>query len=988
MKKVVFLYSGEGTKNSQSSLKIVKTSPRWSEITEILQNKLAIDLEEIWDGDKDRHRCPYSPIVTVAAEICLSDIWIRWGYRPDVVVGHSVGELTAAYQAGIYSLEDILLLTHEIGQVAGKLEGTMLHGFMTEEQIAGLDVSLSSRNFLSGDRVHITVSGNAEEMQDFLDRHEGFVKMKPAHPWHHPLYRNYLSGLTTVPSTNAGSALFVSGVTGQFEDNLAEEHWQSWLSKPIDFISSLAAIKKRFAGDDISVIEIGFHPVLKKCCDVFAEYRYASSMYRGEDEAGWILFQRKKLDRANIIAELRKVTESFRPGLDFNLPLAYQEFTSLVFVEFAALLQPYFPFLAPQDFYRYKSVEQLIDQFGSSPEKKIETNRQYRRNRVVISAMSCRFPSSVENLPQYWSSLNSGEDQVGSDPLRGDFEAGFLDSVVSRFDHRYFNISEAEARSMDPQQVLALELTEMLFRDSTIDIAKLDKNRVGVYIGAWNEEYFGNKDSVYYPTGTNPSIIASRISYHYDLRGPSWVANTACSSSLLAVHYACKDIEAGRVDYAIAGGVNMILGNGFTHSMRDSGFLSKDQRCKAFDDSANGYVRAEGGGLVLLVNRDLAEKYYAEVLGSSINQNGARPQVITAPHPAAQEDLILEACRDADVKPTDIAYVECHGTGTKIGDPIEISAIQNTVAKNRKTTCYLGSVKSNMGHLESAAGIAGLLKATLALNQGSIPGNIHFDTPNKFIDFDSYMLSVVDKPTPVDPQALAGISSFGFGGANAHIIIRGAEPSARKEMSALDSPFDRRRGAPLQDYYQLARENAEVPEENSAVPETSGVRELVVKTFYELTGVETIEADIGLTDQGLDSLSATDFLGTLQKKLNVDLDEDLLFDYPLLDSLVAVLEERCGVVQADRSDGSVSSREDLGMMIAELFRELTNVSEIDPDIELTDQGLDSLGATQMLSQLEARLSIEIDTDILFEHPLYDQFVDEIHRMLAKARLPA
>ncbi len=983
MKKVVFLYSGEGTKSSQSSLKIVKTSPRWSETTEILQNRLAIDLEEIWEGDKDRHRCPYSPIVTVATEICLSDIWIRWGYRPDAVVGHSVGELTAAYQAGIYSLEEILLLTHEIGQVAGKLEGTMLHGFMTEEQIAGLDVSLSSRNFLSGDRVHVTVSGAEEEMQDFLDRHEGFVKMKPAHPWHHPLYRNHLSALKTIPSREAGSALFVSGVTGQFEDHLADDHWQNWLSKPIDFIASLAAIKERFGGDEISVIEIGFHPVLKKCCDVFAEYRYASSMYRGEDEAAWLLFQRKKLDQAHFVAAVREVTESFRPGLDFNLPLAYQEFTSLVFVEFAALLQPYFPFLAPQDFYRYKSVQQLIDEFGAAPEKKVETNRHYQRNRVVISAMSCRFPSSVETLPQYWNSLNSGEDQVKSDPLRGDFEAGFLDSVISRFDHRYFNISEAEARSMDPQQILALELTEMLFRDSTIDIATLDKNRVGVYIGAWNDEYLGKRDSVYYPTGTNPSIIASRISYHYDLRGPSWVANTACSSSLLAVHYACKDIEAGRVDYAIAGGVNMILGNDFTHSMRDSGFLSKDQRCKAFDDSANGYVRAEGGGLVLLANRDLVEKYYAEVLGSSINQNGARPQVITAPHPAAQEDLILEACRDAQVRPTDIAYVECHGTGTKIGDPIEISAIQNTVAKDRKTTCYLGSVKSNMGHLESAAGIAGLLKAALALNQGTIPGNIHFNTPNKFIDFDSYLLRVVDKPTPVDPQALAGISSFGFGGANAHVIICGAARSARKEMTALDIPFDRSRAIPLQDYYQLSRENEEAPAEQSVAVNTSGIRELVVKTFYDLTGIETIEADLGLTDQGLDSLSATDFLGTLQKKLNVELDEELLFDYPLLDSLVAALEERCGVTEADRSGGSVSSREDIGAMIAGIFRELTNVSEIDPDVELTDQGLDSLSATQMLAQLESSLSIEIDTDILFEHPLYEQFVDEIYRIHAK-----
>jgi acyl transferase domain-containing protein/acyl carrier protein len=983
MKKIIFLYSGEGTKSEETSFKLIKTSPRWQEIADILQDKLGINLEEIWSNNSDSHRCPHSPILTVTAEICLSDIWMRWGYKPDIVVGHSVGELTAAYQAGLYSLEEILLLTHKIGQAAAKIEGSMLHGLMSEAEIAALNVSLSSRNFLSEGKTHITVSGTHEEMQAFLNQHDGFAKMKPAHPWHHRHYSEYSPELKTISLRRADSALFISGVTAQFEDQLGEEHWQNWLSAPIDFVSSMAAINDRFSTDEIEIIEIGFHPVLKKCCDIFEKYQYASSMYRGEDEIEWILFQRKKLGQSNLLYEIKQITESFRPGLDFDIPLAYQDFTSFVFVEFAALLQPYFPFLAPQDFYRYKSVQKLIDQFGATSEIYVETDRHYQRNRVVISAMSCRFPSSVETLPQYWDSLQAGEDQVKADPVRGDFEAGFLDSTISRFDHRYFNISEAEARSMDPQQILALELTEMLWKDSGIDPATLDKNRIGVYIGAWNDEYRGNKDSVYYPTGTNPSIIASRISYHYDLRGPSWVANTACSSSLLAVHYACKDIEAGRVDYAIAGGVNMILGNGYTHSMRDSGFLSKDQRCKTFDDSANGYVRAEGGGLVLLVHKDLAAHYYAEVLGSSINQNGARTQVITAPHPAAQEDLILEACRDAHVKPADIAYVECHGTGTKIGDPIEISALQNTIAQNRKTTCYLGSVKSNMGHLESAAGIAGLLKSVLILNQGTIPGNIHFNTPNKFIDFDSYMLSVVDKPTPIDPLALVGVSSFGFGGANAHIIICGAEPTARKQMTDLQIPFDRRRGAPLKDYYQLNQDAVEIPEEKNEVTGTTGVRNLVIKTFFDLTGIETITPDIALTDQGLDSLSATDFVGTLQKSLNIELDADLLFDYPLIDPLVSFLEETQGTTGAQEETGIPESREELEEMISGIFHELTNVGEIDAGIELTDQGLDSMSATQMIMQLESKLGIEIDTDILFEHPLYDQLVDEIYRCLQK-----
>jgi acyl carrier protein len=467
------------------------------------------------------------------------------------------------------------------------------------------------------------------------------------------------------------------------------------------------------------------------------------------------------------------------------------------------------------------------------------------------------------------------------------------------------------------------------------------------------------------------------------LRDPSWVANTACSSSLVAVHYACKDIEAGRIDYAIAGGVNMILGNGFTHSMRDSGFLSKDQRCKAFDDSANGYVRAEGGGLVLLVKKDLAERYYAEILGSSINQNGGRTQVITAPHPEAQEELILEACRDAAVQPTDIAYVECHGTGTKIGDPIEISALQNTVAKQREGVCYLGSVKSNIGHLESAAGIAGLVKSALTLNQGTIPPNIHFDTPNQFIDFDSFNLKVVDRPTPIDPQAFAGVSSFGFGGANAHVILTGAEPALRKEIGELKVPFDRERSAPLQNFFQNDREHEEAGDVQGAEVQVVPVRELVSATFFELTGIEEITPEVALTDQGLDSLSATDFVGKLQKSLNVELDTDLLFDYPLLDPLVAYLEERRGVDAVQVVSENVKSREDIALMIAGIFRELTNVSEIDPDIELTDQGLDSLSATQMIMQLETRLGLSIDTDILFEHPLYDQLVDEVHRCLQK-----
>ena len=533
---------------------------------------------------------------------------------------------------------------------------------------------------------------------------------------------------------------------------------------------------------------------------------------------------------------------------------------------------------------------------------------------------------------------------------------------------------------MDPQQILALELTELLWRDSGLDPEKLNRKRIGVYIGAWNEEYLGNRESVYYPTGTNPSIIASRISYHYDLRGPSWVANTACSSSLLAIHYACKDIEAGRVDYAVAGGVNLLLGNTFTHSMRDSGFLSADGRCKTFDDSANGYVRAEGGGLVLLASRQLVKDYYAEVMGSSVNQNGGLAQVITAPHPEAQEELIRDACRDAAIAPQEIAYVECHGTGTKIGDPIEVSAIQNTIAKERETKCYLGSVKSNMGHLESAAGIAGLLKAVLLLHKGLIPGNLHFEKPNQFIDFDSYQLQVVKNETPIDPESLVGVSSFGFGGANSHIIIKGPEKSVRKPLQDLESPFDNERAAPIISYFQLDPDETEPLPEEIPARKTEDLRAVVRRVFYDLTGIEEIDPDIDLTDQGLNSLSATEFVTTLEKALNIELDADLLFDNPFIDQLVDYLQKKLpdAPVTAPESEDDRLDRDAVAQLIAGMFSKLTNIKEIDPDVELTDQGLDSLSATELISQLETKLKIEIDADILFECPLFDQLVDEIH----------
>ncbi len=919
MKKIIYLYSGEGTKNSESNPKLLKHSKYWSEIDSLLSSKLKLNLEEIWNNEIDKHRCPYSPLLTVASQICLSDIWSQWGYEPDVVIGHSVGELTAAFQAGLYSLEDILLLTYRIGEVAATLNGVMLHGKLSDQQIEKLSVNLSSLNFVSDTKKHVTLSGYADEMINFMSQNPDFIKMRLPHPWHHPDYTNLIDKINIIKSNKISDSKFVSGVTTNFENQLEDEHWQNWLTNPIDFIGSMQSIKKEYNRYQLEIIEIGFHPVLDKCCEVFDNYKYVSSMFRGEDEIKWILHQRTMLDQSLFLKSLESSINEFNPQLDFDTSLAYQGFTSLTFAEFSVFLQKYFPSLAPQDFYRFKTVNQLINHFGldKPAETQVPQNLKFQKNEVVISAMSCKFPSSAENLTHFWEMLLSKEDQVKMNSGRGAFEAGFLDEKISNFDYRYFNIPEAEAQTMDPQQILALELTELLWKDAGIDPNQLEKNRIGVYIGSWNQEFGGDKGSVYYPTGTNPSMIAARISYHYDLRGPSWVSNTACSSSLVAVHYAAKDIADGRVDYAIAGGVNMIWGNSFTSYMRNSGFLSKDDRCKAFDNSANGYVRAEGGGLVLLVKKNLVTHYYAELLGSSINQNGGRSQIISAPHPDAQEELIRDACKDAAIVPQDISYVECHGTGTKIGDPIEISAIQNTIAKNRKNRCYLGTVKSNMGHLESAAGIAGLIKSVLVLNYGIIPPNLHFNQPNEYIDFESYQLKVVAEETEIDNQVNIGISSFGFGGTNAHIIIKGVADEVRKKVENLTIPFDRSKSAYPQNYYQ---------NDDGSSP-------------YEIN------------------------------ELN----------------LKAQNSENAENEKSDRHNEFESTnkftREDVEKMVKDLFYKLTNIEVIDSDIELTEQGLDSMSLTALISELESSLKIDIDPDIIFEYPLPDQLIDEIHSLI-------
>ena len=352
---------------------------------------------------------------------------------------------------------------------------------------------------------------------------------------------------------------------------------------------------------------------------------------------------------------------------------------------------------------------------------------------------------------------------------------------------------------MDPQQRLLLEVAWEALEDGGQVLPRLSGKRVAVFVGISSWDYsvlqtsFRDRGTIdaYMNTGGTLSIAANRISYCFDFRGPSAAVDTACSSALVAVHLACQSIWVENAPLALAGGVNALLTPDWYVGFSRMGMLSPDGRCKAFDARANGFVRSEGAGIVVLKPMAQAiadgDRIYAMIRGTAINQDG-RTEGMTVPNQESQEELLRQACRNAGVTPSHIQYVEAHGTGTPVGDPIEATAIGTVLGQGRpaERACVLGSVKTNIGHLEAGSGIAGLIKTALALHNQQIPGNLHFEHPNPDIDFQRLHLHV---PTHTEPwpategTALAGVNSFGFGGTNAHVVLQGAPVPSVQEIA-------------------------------------------------------------------------------------------------------------------------------------------------------------------------------------------------------------
>jgi len=421
---------------------------------------------------------------------------------------------------------------------------------------------------------------------------------------------------------------------------------------------------------------------------------------------------------------------------------------------------------------------------------------------IAIVGAAGRFPGA-ESLDKFWNLLADGRDavtEIPDDRWTKDFfyhpdlgergraytwAAGVIDGI-DQFDAGFFGISPREADQIDPQQRLLLELAWRALEDAGIPASRIVGSGCGVYIGASSGDYgdirMGDPASgdAYFMTGVTASILANRLSYIYDLHGPSFTVDTACSSSLVALDQACKAIQEKRVPMAIVGGVSLLLSPYPFIGFCRASMLSPSGRCFAFDARANGYVRAEGGGLIVLKPLSAAladgDNVRGVILGTGVNSDG-RTTGLSLPNGAAQARLLSAVYGAAGIAPEALSFIEAHGTGTQAGDPIEVGAIGRELAQRRAAPLPIGSVKTNIGHLEAASGMAGLLKALLALEHRLLPRSLHFENPNPNIPFDELNIAVAGQPLPLpkgNAQLIAGVNSFGFGGTNGHAILASA----------------------------------------------------------------------------------------------------------------------------------------------------------------------------------------------------------------------
>ena len=509
------------------------------------------------------------------------------------------------------------------------------------------------------------------------------------------------------------------------------------------------------------------------------------------------------------VASLLKISKS---ALELDVALVNYGLNSMSATELASSIEKKLGRSIPLEVaFDYPTITALNNYLNRGPQTEFanfgNASKKNHSDQIAIVGMACRFPGG-DGLDKFWDMLINGNDAFSTIGLeRWNVESeepslhaitrgGFIDDI-EKFDSRFFGITPREAEHVDPQQRILLELCHHALEDAGLTRELVASSQTGVYIGISDPDYarqqlkFSHEVSSYAGTGSALSIAANRISYYWDLKGPSFAIDSACSSSLTALNAACRDLQSGEIDTAIVGAANLLVSPDLSLVYQKSNMLAADSLCKVFDDAADGYVRGEGAGVIVLKRKQDAvsnkDPIHAVVCASAVMQDGAS-NGITAPVGPAQSQLVSRVLAKASLLPEEIDYVEAHGTGTALGDPIEVAALSKAFnCGKRANQLLIGSVKANIGHLESAAGIAGLIKTCLSLGHEYVPPQVHLKKPSNKIPWSKNGISVVPSnplPWPKSEARMrrAGISSFGFGGTIAHVIVE--EAPVRERDSA------------------------------------------------------------------------------------------------------------------------------------------------------------------------------------------------------------
>jgi len=801
--RIALFFAGEGTHMVAMDISILKTAPIWFELENVFKAAVGENLLEFLTREVGTPEAPNSTLVTTVVNMLHASIWALWGFKPDAVIGHSSGDVAAAHAAGLYTTEEAVQAAVKLGQFGARLRGGMIVTKMPKETkypinnlyLAGVNVSTKEEDV-------VTLCGEEEDVRAFLEEKEYAKRISSEHPWHHPSYAKFASSELPNASRKLNSGCEYVSATGKLDgDCLGSSFWRKWCCSPANIPEAFTALRGKGERSWV-VIECGAHPIARRAAQSelkpLVHVASAVNSRRGANEQ--LRKARSLLFEAGVLKErlacALETANLYKRAIDFSVTWDGQGISSLEKVRLAKKLAVYFPGLEIADMFNYTSMDQLLNEWDTKSEisfsKTVDNTPKSpvdfeSATAGMVLGVAVHLPPNVLTEEELWKALV--DEQIAVDDK---FGAARLTQLDLKSTGKNLGISAAELKVTDPQHILALKLVDQLWKNITNtrkDKILSNLDRVGVYLGIWQTQPIQGP-SVYSILGSAQCALASRIANTYDFQGPAVTINTACSSSLVAVDAMMKDLRMNRIDYAIVGGVNLFGSNNeeIVINLRRAKFLSPTNRCHTFSGEADGYVRAEGGICFLVERDDGYTPCRGLICGSYVNQNSQR-KPITSVDPVAQARLITSACHDAGVTEEMVNVIEMHGTGTRIGDPVEVSALASTVGKGSSTKdnpCFLTASKMHFGHLESAAGALGLAKALLMVSQRQVPC-YSVPLPNELVmkAMGSSRLALVAKggPAPLPSEPVIGISSFGFSGSNAHVIIKGVPDGRNSTIS-------------------------------------------------------------------------------------------------------------------------------------------------------------------------------------------------------------